>query len=129
RLAGGARGRRRAPGLVRPQPAHRPEGRALYMTERDPGTGSRYAGRLLILRADASRAGGTGHFMRTLALAQAWLDGGGDARWLVSEAPDALVERITREGIDVQWVDAPPGSLEDAAVLRGALAGSADGSA
>ena len=91
------------------------------MTLRDPGTGSRYAGRLLLLRADASTAGGTGHLMRTLALAQAWRDGGGSARWLLVEAPDALVERIAGEGIEVQRVDAAPGSPQDAQVLRHAL--------
>src|SRR5262245_14254752 len=92
------------------------------MTVRDPGTGSRYADHLLLLRADASTAEGTGHLMRTLALAQAWRDGGGSARWLLAEAPASLAERIAGEGIDVERVDAVAGSAADAAMLRAALA-------
>lgn len=96
------------------------------MTERGPGSGSRYAGRLLLLRADASTAGGTGHLMRTLALAQAWRDGGGTARWLLVEAPDPLIERIGGEGIDVRRVAATPGSPDDAHAVRDALAAAPD---
>jgi spore coat polysaccharide biosynthesis predicted glycosyltransferase SpsG len=62
--------------------------------------------------------------MRTLALAQAWRDGGGAARWLLGEAPDPLVRRIAREGIDVHRVEAAPGSPEDAQAVRDALGGS-----
>jgi UDP-2,4-diacetamido-2,4,6-trideoxy-beta-L-altropyranose hydrolase len=91
------------------------------MTGRDPAQGSRYADRLLLLRADATAAEGTGHLMRTLALAQAWRDGGGRARWLLAEAPAALAGRIASEGIEVVRVDGEPGSRDDAATLRDAL--------
>jgi UDP-2,4-diacetamido-2,4,6-trideoxy-beta-L-altropyranose hydrolase len=55
--------------------------------------------RLLIVRADASKEIGTGHLMRMLALAQAWIDAGGHVRWLLAEAPDALAARIEAEAI------------------------------
>ena len=71
----------REPRLVRAQPARRAEDGARIMIARSaPPTA-------LVLRADASTAAGTGHMMRTLALAQAWLDAGGQARWLVADAP------------------------------------------
>ena len=53
--------------------------------------------------------------MRTLALAQAWLDAGGHARWLVADGPAALLERIADEGIEVVPVAASTGSRADAA--------------
>ena len=78
-------------------------------------------GRTLIVRADATTEGGTGHMMRTLALTQAWLDGGGRARWLVAAAPPSLVGRIEREGIEVVAVTPPAGSRPDAAVVSATL--------
>ncbi len=79
-------------------------------------------GRRLVLRADASTAGGTGHMMRTLALTQAWLDAGGRATWLVAEAPSALLERIRAEGVDVVPVTVPGAGLDDAGLVRDVLA-------
>ena len=83
--------------------------------------------RLLVLRADASTEGGTGHMMRTLALAQAWLAAGGRASWLVAEAPASLLERIEREGIEVVRITPPAGGPDDAALVREALARHPDG--
>jgi UDP-2,4-diacetamido-2,4,6-trideoxy-beta-L-altropyranose hydrolase len=76
--------------------------------------------RLLILRADASAASGTGHMMRVLALAQAWRDLGGRGRWLVVTAPDDLLAQIEREGISVQRLS-NAGDAEDAGCIRDAL--------
>jgi UDP-2,4-diacetamido-2,4,6-trideoxy-beta-L-altropyranose hydrolase len=84
-------------------------------------------GRSLIVRADATTAGGTGHMMRSLALAQAWIDAGGRVRWLVADAPAALLERIERESVDVVRSSVVAAGAEDAAILRDALAG--DGAA
>ncbi len=54
---------------------------------------------LLLLRADATSACGTGHVMRCLALAQAWRDAGGEAVFVgVVESP-ALVARLRQEGM------------------------------
>jgi UDP-2,4-diacetamido-2,4,6-trideoxy-beta-L-altropyranose hydrolase len=79
-------------------------------------------GRTLIVRADATSAGGTGHMMRSLALAQAWIDRGGQARWLVVDAPATLVELIERESIEVVRPSVAPAGPEDAAILRDTLA-------
>ena len=54
-----------------------------------------------LVRADASPEIGTGHLMRTLALAQAWIDAGGRVRWLLAEAPAPLVAQIEAEGIAI----------------------------
>jgi UDP-2,4-diacetamido-2,4,6-trideoxy-beta-L-altropyranose hydrolase len=78
-------------------------------------------GRRLVIRADASRAAGTGHLMRALALAQAWLDGGGRVRWLLTAAPEPLEARVASEGIDIIALGAPAGSDEDASALRSEL--------
>lgn len=82
---------------------------------------ARLDGRWLVLRADATTEGGTGHMMRTLALAQAWIDAGGRGRWLVADAPPELLERIGAEAIVVVRIAARTGSHEDAATLRAAL--------
>jgi len=58
-------------------------------------------GRRLLVRADASAEIGTGHLMRMLALAQAWIDSGGRVRWLLAQAPDPLVARIEAEAIAI----------------------------
>src|SRR6185503_14250607 len=84
------------------------------------------AGRTLVVRADASAWGGTGHFMRALALAQGWLDRGGRVRWAYAEAPEPLLARLRAEGIDAAAVPAEPGSPDDARHLAGLLAGEPD---
>jgi UDP-2,4-diacetamido-2,4,6-trideoxy-beta-L-altropyranose hydrolase len=74
--------------------------------------------RLLVLRADASRSIGTGHLMRLLALAQAWIDDGGRALCLVAEAPEALVARLVAEGIEVKRIPASHPDTRDADAVR-----------
>jgi UDP-2,4-diacetamido-2,4,6-trideoxy-beta-L-altropyranose hydrolase len=59
------------------------------------------AGRLLVLRPEASPSIGTGHLMRLLALGQAWLDAGGHVRVLAGDAPGPLLDRLRAEGFDV----------------------------
>jgi UDP-2,4-diacetamido-2,4,6-trideoxy-beta-L-altropyranose hydrolase len=61
-------------------------------------------GRELLVRADASAEIGTGHLMRMVALAQAWIDAGGRVRWLLGEAPDPLVARIEAEAIAIDRI-------------------------
>ncbi len=59
------------------------------------------AGRLLVVRPDASPSIGTGHLMRMLALGQAWLDGGGRVRVVAGNAPGPLLDRLGIEGFAV----------------------------
>lgn len=60
------------------------------------------AGPLLAIRADASREGGAGHIMRTLALAQEWISRGGTCIYLSRTLPTAIKERLDEEGCQIQ---------------------------
>jgi UDP-2,4-diacetamido-2,4,6-trideoxy-beta-L-altropyranose hydrolase len=77
--------------------------------------------RPLILRADATSASGTGHLMRVLALAQAWRDQGGRARWILATGPETLLAQIERDGIGIDRLSMGAGSDADAACVRDAL--------
>jgi UDP-2,4-diacetamido-2,4,6-trideoxy-beta-L-altropyranose hydrolase len=65
---------------------------------------------MLLIRADASVAIGTGHAMRCLALTQAWQDAGGRVTFAMSESTPAIEERIRREGVGLVRIDGIPGS-------------------
>lgn len=75
--------------------------------------------RELVLRADASEAIGTGHVMRGLALAQAWIAGGGSATFAMAECPPSLCERLRDEGANIVSIRAPRASLDDAEETAG----------
>ena len=68
----------------------------------------------LLLRADASESIGTGHVMRCLALAQAWMHAGGTATFAMNQCPAALCERLRQEGVTVVSIAAERASLADA---------------
>jgi len=64
--------------------------------------------RHLIIRADASKAIGTGHIMRCLAVAQAWQDAGGQSTFVSKALSQPLRNRIIKEGCETY--DIPDGT-------------------
>lgn len=68
---------------------------------------------ILIIRADAGAAMGTGHVMRCLALAQAWKDSGGEVIFITSCRNPALLQRLGREVSAVVQVEKPCPDLSD----------------
>jgi len=67
-------------------------------------------GDVLFIRTDASPTLGSGHFMRMLALAEAWQETGGDVV-IGGRAPDSHVERARRLGAKLV---SPSSGLDDA---------------
>ncbi len=60
---------------------------------------------LLLVRADADEIRGTGHVMRSLALACAWIARGGHVHFLTCRPNSALRDRIQRSGADLTEID------------------------
>jgi hypothetical protein len=51
------------------------------------------------IRADAGGTLGTGHVMRMLALSPAWQERGGAVHLAACSCPEALVQRLEKEGV------------------------------
>jgi len=79
---------------------------------------------LLTVRADAGPGIGAGHVMRCLALAQAWCRAGGRAVLVGRVAPQALAERLVRDGLPVVAPD--PADIDGTAALLRILAEAGD---
>ncbi|MSQ82852.1 MAG: UDP-2,4-diacetamido-2,4,6-trideoxy-beta-L-altropyranose hydrolase [Myxococcales bacterium] len=79
------------------------------------------AGMVLLVRADASVAGGSGHVMRTLGLAEAWQRRGGRAVVASMGLPLAFSQRFGQRGIEVVAVAEHliAGTSEDAQTTAG----------
>ena len=73
----------------------------------------------LIIRADAGEKMGSGHFMRCLALAQAWQDAGGRVFHVGVTLPLSLAARRTRGHMNAVILNEEPGSSDDAARTAG----------
>lgn len=71
-------------------------------------------GSLLLVRADAGVQIGAGHFMRCLALAQAWQQQRGTAIFLMAPGAEALANRLKHENIREVRLSSEPGSIADA---------------
>jgi spore coat polysaccharide biosynthesis protein SpsF len=61
---------------------------------------------LVVFRADASATGGTGHVMRTLAIAEAWRARGGRALLVSHRLAPTLAERVRDHGIELLALEA-----------------------
>jgi UDP-2,4-diacetamido-2,4,6-trideoxy-beta-L-altropyranose hydrolase len=72
------------------------------------------SGSLLLVRAEASPAIGTGHVLRMLALAQAWQARGGRAVFLFAQPNEPMRQRIEQEGGSVVVLHQLSGSQADA---------------
>ena len=64
---------------------------------------------ILLVRADATVASGTGHVMRCLALAQAWQRAGGDVLFAMTQFTPAIGERLRSEQLKIVAIEAVPG--------------------
>jgi UDP-2,4-diacetamido-2,4,6-trideoxy-beta-L-altropyranose hydrolase len=77
----------------------------------------RRASEILVIRADASTAIGTGHVLRCVALAQEWQSADGQALFCMQRTGQSIVRRLESEGIDIAYTDTVPGSCGDAKEL------------
>jgi UDP-2,4-diacetamido-2,4,6-trideoxy-beta-L-altropyranose hydrolase len=68
---------------------------------------------MLLVRADATVASGTGHVMRCLALACSWQDAGGEVIFAMAQSTSAIRERLQSERIKIVVLQAVAGSAED----------------
>jgi UDP-2,4-diacetamido-2,4,6-trideoxy-beta-L-altropyranose hydrolase len=72
-------------------------------------------GPLLAIRADASLRSGTGHVMRTLAIAQIWMARGGQVLYICCQIPEALEQRLLTTGAKIIRIDSAADATETSA--------------
>lgn len=71
-------------------------------------------GESLIVRADGGPHLGSGHVMRSLALAQAWQATHGTSTFVLAQSAPVLEARLRAEGMTVHRLAVQPGSADDA---------------
>ena len=64
----------------------------------------------LFIRADADSQMGTGHVMRCLAIAQAWLDQGGSVVFLMRQPGQGIRARVELEHARILEISADAGT-------------------
>jgi len=72
----------------------------------------------MIIRADADAKIGTGHVMRSLALAQAWQLQGGDVQWVTTCELAPLIKIIEENGFKLTRIQDPLDVSSVAAIIR-----------
>lgn len=77
----------------------------------------------LFFRADASRAIGTGHVLRCLALAEEQIARGGGVVFLFADSLPTLEERLRSSGCHIARITAKAGSIDDAEETLGHMQG------
>ncbi len=70
----------------------------------------------LLIRVDATSTMGYGHFMRMLALGQAWQERGGVPIFVMRDPPQPLIERLKEERIELRTL--PPPRQDERIELR-----------
>ena len=73
---------------------------------------------ILVVRADASPAIGSGHVVRMTALAQAWKQQGGQVLFACAEIPDAMIDMMEEEGLPLHRLSVAIGSPDDLNALN-----------
>ncbi len=68
---------------------------------------------VLLVRADATAASGTGHVMRCLALAQVWQRDGGTVIFAMARSTAAIEERLRSEPVEIAVIHGNPGGGGD----------------
>ena len=75
----------------------------------------------LVIRTDANTNIGVGHFMRCLALAQAWKDKGGKVTFFTACDSEELLQRLRDEGFEVQAMKCSCPDPADLEIMQQAL--------
>ncbi len=74
-------------------------------------------GPILAIRADASHQGGTGHIMRTLAIAQEWISRGGNCTYICATLPESIHQRLESENCSIEMLENTSVTTEETSAI------------